>query len=159
MDNIWKWEKVVWGENSSPLPSPNYWERQDKLVPWLHYPYPNEWGNYFAWNTSYASTWVKTISWVGFTPTLIKITAHVAWTDSWQSDWYYYGGNVHCRYFYSTGGAIAVGSVWYSSYCQTQFSWGNASITTTITPTTDGFTINVANVWGWTLALFYECFG
>jgi len=109
----------------------------------------------FAWSVTYTTTGVKTVSGVGFTPRLIKIHACLA-TGS-ISDWVYFNGAVTCNYYFTGGGAWdASGNVWYSSYLDNA---GNATYTTTVTPTTDWFTINVFTVaWG-AVTIIYECYG
>lgn len=130
-----------------------YWKNIERLkwkqIIWLS-------SGSFAWSVSYNSTWVKTVSWVWFTPKMIKISACVAGTNTGFSDWYYFNGWVNCRYVYYTGSNASIWTVGYSAYCQ---SSGNASLTTTITPTSDWFTINVVNVSAWQITLLFECFG
>ena len=108
------------------------------------------------WHTSYSSTWVKTISWIWFTPTMIKIHGGINGGNTWYSDWYYFSSTIYCQYVYFN---VGVGTVWnttsYSSYVQ---RWGNASSSTTITPTSDWFTINVNDVSAGTLQISYECY-
>lgn len=114
-------------------------------------------GKYATGFVSYNSLWTKTVSWIGFTPKFIKINANVSGSPSGFSDGVWSSGFwPYCRYCYSTGWAVATGNVWYSAYCQKS---GNASIATTITPTSDGFTINVTTVLAWDLNIIYECFG
>lgn len=109
----------------------------------------------FAWSVTYTTTGVKTVSWVWFTPRLIKIHACLA-TGS-ISEWVYFNGAETCNYYFTGWWAWdASGNVWYSSYLD---SAGNLTYTTTVTPTTDWFTINVFSVtWG-AVTIIYECYG
>ena len=118
----------------------------------------SSWWNYYASHTTFATTWVKTISWVWFIPKHIKFIAFISWTNQWGSDGYYNNGNVYCRYTYVTGWNSVYWWVGYSIYCYSQYSWWNVSIATTVTPIADWFTINVTNVSWWAISLLYECF-
>ena len=109
----------------------------------------------FAGSVTYTTTGVKTVSGVGFTPVLIRIHACLA-TGS-ISEWVYFNSAVTCNYYFTGGGAWdASGNVWYSSYLDN--AWNN-TITTTVTPTTDWFTINVSTVAGGAVTIIYECYG
>lgn len=109
----------------------------------------------FSWTVTYTTTGVKTVSWVGFTPRLIKITATLA--TGAISHGIYYNGAVSCSYYFTGAGVGDVSwNVWYSAYLDN--AW-NATISTTITPTNDWFTINVTHVsWG-AVTMIYECYG
>lgn len=109
----------------------------------------------FSWSVTYTTTGVKTVSGVGFTPRLIKINACLA-TGS-ISTGVYFNSTITCNYYFTGAGAAdASGNVWYSAYLDNA---GNLTTTTTITPTTDWFTINVLGVaWG-AVTIIYECYG
>jgi len=119
-----------------------------------------EWsvGQFYIWNFIITTTWVKTVSWVWFKPKLIKLTSFISWTNQWSSQWYYYNNQVYCMYTYVIGGNSVYWWASYSSYCYSGYSWWNVSITTSIVPTTDGFTINVLNVSWWPISIIYECY-
>lgn len=109
----------------------------------------------FAWSVTYTTTWVKTVSWVWFTPRLIRITATI--TSGAISHWVYYNSSVSCSYYYTGWGAgDASGNIGYSAYLDNA---GNPTIATTVIPTTDGFTIVIANVNGGAITIAYECYG
>lgn len=117
----------------------------------------SSWGNFVS-NVVYTTTWVKTVSWVWFMPKFIKLTSFISWTNQWSSQWYYYNNQVYCMYTYVIGGNSVYWWASYSSYCYSGYSWWNVSITTSIVPTTDGFTINVLNVSWWPISIIYECY-
>ena len=151
----WKPEKIISWEDIKDFEVP-YWLKQWKLIPWIHYTESSQESNIYVWNVTYTTTWVKTISWIWFTPTMIKIHGGINGGNTWYSDWYYFSSTIYCQYVYFN---VGVGTVWnttsYSSYVQI---WGNASSSTTITPTSDWFTINVNDVSAGTLQISYECY-
>lgn len=112
------------------------------------------WGKYFMGSTTYTTVWVKTVTGVWFKPSLVKINAAI---NGAISNGTYYNGSVNCQYYF-TGGWVwdASGIIGYSAYLEVS---ANASIMTTITPTSDGFTINVTNILGGAIAFIYECYG
>jgi len=109
----------------------------------------------FAWTVTYTTTGVKTVSGVWFTPRLIKIHACLA-TGS-ISEWVYFNGAETCNYYFTGAWAWdASGNVGYSAYLDNA---GNNTISTTVTPTSDWFTINVTTVAGGAVTIIYECYG
>ena len=150
----WKPEKIISWEDIKDFEVP-YWLKQWKLIPWIHYPESSQESNIYVWNVTYTTTWVKTVSWIWFTPKYIDIKASL--NSGAISDGYYYNGWVYCRYYFTWWGAgDASWNIWYSSYLEN--SW-NATFTTTITPTSDWFTINVFMVAWWAITIMYTCFG
>jgi hypothetical protein len=132
-----------------------YGSTREQLIPWLHYPNPTWWGSVFAWTTTISTVTTTTITWVGFTPKMIEINARVNWTNTGFSDWVYFWGGVSCRYVYWNWTTLTTWWIGYSSYVQ---SGANSSITTTITPTSDWFTIVSADVSAWALQIIYKCY-
>lgn len=149
----WKPEEIV-SENQIAIHKVPYGTSQDQLVPWLHYPAPSSWGQLFSWVVTYTTTGTKTISGVGFTPRMIKITSTLTtWAISIAT---YYNGTSNCSYYY-TGWWVGDASwnIVRSIYLDNA---GNVTQATTITPTNDWFTINVTNVNGWAVTIVYECY-
>lgn len=153
---IIKEEYVEYSPDILPVDTQNYQDEflygksierlSTKQIKW------SSWWNVFAGNVSYNSTWVKTVSWVWFTPKLVEIHASIS---NSSSDWYWDWTNIFCRYTIY-GGSV---TVWTTSAYSAYLSSGwNACITSTITPTSDGFTINVVNVSAWSFTICYKCF-
>jgi len=76
-ETIWKPEGIVPDETITKERSVPYGETQDQLVPGLHYPASSS-GSPVANTVTYTTTGTKTITGVGFSPSMIKITATLA---------------------------------------------------------------------------------
>ena len=76
-ETIWKPEGIVSDETKTKERSVPFGETQDQLVPGLHYPKLSS-GSPYANSVSYTTTGVKTVTGVGFMPSIIKIKANTA---------------------------------------------------------------------------------
>lgn len=129
-----------------------YWKSIEKLKVWKEVKW-SSWGNYYIWAVTYAPadwTWSKSITWVGFKPTRIRVHAVCSWAW-WWSDMYTDGTTTVCHIQWA----------WYNSFSSHAFyawDWVNAAFANFTSLDADWFTINIITYTGQTAIIRYECF-
>jgi hypothetical protein len=128
------------------MPSYNYGNWQNTLDAWLALRNLSTWwGKYYTWFIQLSSAWTFTISWVWFTPIMIKFDVIWTWI-SWGS---WFNWNNRCIAYYSWG------TLDYSnSRCfrmdSTNWLWDVASVNS------NWFILNYN--WWTTANIQYQCF-
>lgn len=149
-------------KNQIQIPTQQYWQSQDTLNANIAIRNLSQSWKIKIWTFVITATWSKTITWLWFTPKVVRILAtQSGWTwpikSDWQTDW----TNQYIIYDYNS-------TWWMRSYfandklirCEDWSSGTFINTTSVITSLdTDWFTINTTNYWLPIIDCIYTCFG
>ena len=135
------------------LPNYEYWVNQNTIDAQISL---RNTGKYIFWNWVFNSTWLKTFN-TWFLPKLIKFTAWIEWTNTWNCCWIMWNGYEYCTYntfFWITTW------IWSTNKLINIINWTttNTSQISAYIIYNNSFIVNVESLSWWNVTYIYECF-
>ncbi len=149
--NVWVKIETIYPD-TIPLPTYDYWNSQNTLDAEVSLRNLSTGWQFYIWSTTITATWDIVVTWVWFTPKLVKFTVCSGTWNTWE---------VWIGSMTSTSQQCV--NVWNSVYIGTQCiyywsSWSVKARAVYVSMDSDWFTIN-CTYYANTTYVTYECYG